>query len=207
MSDDTTQQRAWRIEPSQDNKAHSIALGYLEPSKSQEESMTGGKWMTQPLPEEFHPVRIYVRRGNWHGRDFALGPMIGDLLVSSKLRALWLEFEPEAVHFEPVELTLKDGTVVTDGFWIPKVTQKLDALIPEKSAVSPEIYFLTGEPTGRWMYLKSVPPTQKLDIVSDHHIWELPNLVNGGIFVSDALKTAMEARKLKPFRAEPSPLE
>ena len=185
---------------------HAVSLGYLEPSKSQEEK-SAAEWRTEPLPEAFHPIRIYMREGTWHNRHLTRGPRIGDILVSTELRALWEEFAPEDVHFDPVEFTLLDGEVVKDRYWMPKILLSLDALIPERSAVVESKSVLTGKPMGLFSYLRHVAPTLRRDKVEGHHVWTLSRMLDGCMFVSDKVKAQMDARDLGPFDASAAPLE
>ncbi|MDD8024491.1 MAG: DUF1629 domain-containing protein [Paracoccaceae bacterium] len=194
-----------------DTAAEDIGLGYQQPTRDQRDEMVKSfrghsKWLYCPLPEDHLPLRYYAFKGNWHGRAFARGPMSMDLLVSSELRDLWAELDPTAVHFEPVELTLRDGTVLKDRYWVPKVTRTLDALVPEKSAVTRRISRVDGAPLG-WGYLKNIPPTLNRAVVDGHHIWRLSNLSPYDIFVSDRMKVEMDRRGLGPFSARQAPLD
>lgn len=203
---------AWMIAPLLDDTAvEDVGLGYQQPTRDQQDEMLKSfrgfeKWQYSPLPEDHLPLRYYVYRGSWHGRAFARGPMSMDLLVSSELRDLWAELDPTAVHFEPVEFTLLDGTVLKDRYWVPKVTRTLDALVPEKSAVSQDISRITGKARG-WVYRRYVPPTLNRAVVDGHHIWRLSNLNPEDIFVSDRMKVEMDRRGLGPFSARQAPLD
>ena len=198
---------AWRIEPTWDDWADSITLGYRGRSRAQFDAVDSSRWGLEPLSPDHHPVLMSVVRGRWHDRHFTKGPQSSHKLVSAELRALLLDCDPGGVHVDPVELELGDGTVLVDRYWMLKVPRMLDALVPEKSPVVEDISFMSGKFQG-WVYTKNfVPPTLKRDVVAGHHIWRLKNLMPNEIFVSDWLKTEMERRGLRPFKALPAPLD
>ena len=204
---ETDVETAWRIEPTWDDWADSITLGYRGRSKAQFDAMDSTRWGLEPLPPDHHPVLMRVVRGRWHDRHFTKGPHSSHKMVSAELRALLLDCDSGGVHLDPVELEFGDGTVLEDRYWMLKVPRMLDALVPEKSPVVERYSTLTGK-FQRWVYTKNfVPPTLRRDVVGDHHIWRLPNLMPTEIFVSDRLKTEMERRRLRPFKALPAPLD
>ena len=204
---ETDAETAWRIEPTWDDWDDSIQLGYRGRSKAQFDAMDSSRWGEEPLSSDHHPVLMSVVRGRWHDRPFTKGRMYGDVMVSAELRALLLDCDPGGVHLDPVELELGDGTVLEDRYWMLKVPRMLDALVPEKSPVAEDVSRITGKVRG-WVYLKNfTPPTLKRDVVAGHHIWRLKNLMPTEIFVSDWLKTEMERRRLRPFKALPAPLD
>ncbi|MDB2408082.1 DUF1629 domain-containing protein [Jannaschia sp.] len=197
---------AWRIEPIWDDRADSIGLGYRDRSEEQFDAMDSSIWGEEPLPPECHPVLMGLYKGKWHNRDLTKGRMYGDCMVSAELRALLLECDPGGVHFDPVELAIEDGTVLTDRYWMLKVPRMLDALVPEKSRVKERVSRRTGNFLG-WGYMTNSPPTLSRDVVAGHHIWRLQNLMPTEIFVSDWLKVEMDRRDLGPFKAQPAPLD
>ena len=203
---ETQAETAWRIEPTSDDWADSIQLGYRGRSEEQFEAMNASKWGLEPLPPDHHPVLMRVVTGRWHDRHLTKGRMLCDVMVSAELRTLLLDCDPSGVHLDPVELELGDGTVLENRYWMLKVPRKLDALVPEKSSVAEDVSRITGKVRG-WVYLKNTPPTLKRDVVGDHHIWRLRKLMDTEIFVSDWLKTEMERRGLGPFKARPAPLD
>ncbi|KIT16185.1 imm11 family protein [Jannaschia aquimarina] len=197
---------AWRIEALWDDRADAIQLGYRGRSKEQFDQTDSTNWGTDPLHADYLPVLMYLHSGVWHDRHLAKGRMLGDVLVSADLRALLSENDPEGVHFDPVELELGDGAVVSDRYSMLKVPRMLEALVPEKSSVREFRSKRTGKVLG-WNYVKNQPPTLNREVIGENHIWRLPNIVPTDIYVSDWLKTEMDRRGFGPFKALPAPLD
>lgn len=196
---------AWRIEPLWDEPADGIGLSYLGRSEAQFAAADCTKWGMEPLPSDHHPVQMILYAGTWLDRHLVKGVMQNHTLVSAELRALLLECDPEGVHFDPAEVSLRQGEILRDRYWMLKVPRLLDALIPEKSNVRAFKSRRTGKFLG-WNYVGNEPPTLKKSVIDGNHVWRLPSLMPTDLYISDLLKTEMDRRALGPFKVEPVPL-
>lgn len=132
--------------------------------------------------------------------DFMPGRMSGDMIVSAKVRDVINELDRVSHHFVPLELTLKDGSVVnTHSLFI--AGDLVDGIIAEKSEVTPQIF-------GGVLGYYNSPATP-------HIVWDARAIEGRAIWVdrylkhefaiSDDLKNAFEAHSFTPFNTTESP--
>lgn len=183
--------------------------GDIDKVETFDTSIDIGNWALLPseafasgrrVHEEHLPTRIRPSLSRGHPKKSAVNlPDYFDVehgqAVSDRFRQIVERLEPDTHQFVPVDLVWKSGEVVeTPYFWfIPTV--RLFALDPEQT--TPELteagFFRISTSTDDWgMVFRS-------SIVANHHVF-CTGEMSDYIFITDALKTALEEAGIKGAR-------
>lgn len=164
----------------------------------------GGNHGQEPVLKGPIPYRIYKGSQGRNGilPDILPGRWACDMIVSQRLRKMIEDMDTVAHYFIPLDLTLKDGSIVHDRFLFV-AGDLVDGIVAEESQVTPKIfngklghYSVPGSPRIVW----------RADAVKDRAIW-VDRYLRRQFAISDELESAFERAGFKYYRKTHSPIQ
>lgn len=136
--------------------------------------------------------------------DLIPGRFAGNLIVSGRVKELIEHWETVSHHFVPLELSLIDGSIVTDQYYLFIAGDRVDAVALDASTdVKPK--YLSDQFV-RYTYPPKATIALRESVIKERHIWVDRYLLPTDIFISDALEAEFQKRGLKHYRTKPCPV-
>lgn len=156
----------------------------------------------KPVVQGPIPYRLSKGRLRKEGEipDIVPGRWSRDIIVSERVRDMIREEDPVAHHFIPLELTLKDGAMISTHFLFV-AGDLIDGIDANASEVTPKIfggklayYSVGGDPRIVWC----------AEAIAGRAIWVDRYLI-GQIIISDKLMKIFKDSKVEKFASTASP--
>lgn len=145
------------------------------------------------------PIKITVASSHKVLPDFTSGANPGTIITSEKFKQTIEEFEPDVHHFIPLQLTLPDGGVLENEFYLFKMGGYIEgALIEELSDVNRR--FRKGKDRGYFRSSLSPRLMWNANKVAGRHLWADEHFA-GAVTILDELYARFKSLGLKGFVA------
>ena len=153
---------------------------------------------------EHHPIRITLNGNPATLPDYAMGPLGGTIIVSSRFRTLVAEQDSGNHHFVPVAIQNRDGTPLFPGHFMFKPGSWIeDAIVVEQSDLAEHTI---GANTRLMRTRNPARVVWKRDAVGDRHVWTDARFLDG-VTVSDEFFQMMKTSGMTGFQALESRFE